>query len=216
MKIVPVSDPSFKEYGRVLEGYNTNDMMAALAKTPLPNQGTVYVGSDQGLEQVKLEEELYKNFSGFLPIQVGYCNGHNTKLNCLEYHRSSEINMGTEDFILLLAKRSEIEDGKLDTSKVKAFLVKKGVLVEVFATSLHYAPCEAKPNQGFQVLVVLPKRTNEPLPPNKVTVVDPENKMLWAKNKWLLAHQESSEAKSGAYVGLVGSNIDIANDIKGE
>lgn len=216
MKIVPVTDPSFKDYGRILEGYSTNEMMSALAKTPLPKEGTVYVGSDPDLEKVGLSNELYRNFAGFLPLQVGYCNGHNTKLNCLEYHRSSEINMGTKDFILLLAKRSEIVDGKLNTSKVKAFFVPKGVLVEVFATTLHYAPCEAKPKQGFQVLVVLPKHTNEPLPRKKIKTIDPENQLLWAKNKWLLAHPESVEASQGAYVGLVGSNSDIANDIKGE
>ena len=30
---------------------------------------------------------------------------------------------------------------------------------------------------------------------------------------WLLAHAESSEAAQGAYVGLVGENIDIADSI---
>ena len=29
------------------------------------------------------------------------------------------------------------------------------------------------------------------------------------KNKWLLAHSESTEATQGAYVGIVGENIDI-------
>ena len=33
------------------------------------------------------------------------------------------------------------------------------------------------------------------------------------KNKWLLAHAESGEAAQGAYVGLVGKNLDIADSI---
>ena len=34
---------------------------------------------------------------------------------------------------------------------------------------------------------------------------------MTARNKWLLAHAESSEAKDGAHIGLKGENIDIAN-----
>ena len=56
-------------------------------------------------------------------FQLGWCNGHNTRLNCLEYHRASEFNLGARDFILLVAHRWEIEGGKLDTACVKAFRV---------------------------------------------------------------------------------------------
>ena len=43
--------------------------------------------------------------------------------------------------------------------------------------------------------------------------VNAMDKMLWARNKWLLAHPESSEAAAGAVVALTGVNIDIAADI---
>jgi hypothetical protein len=33
--------------------------------------------------------------------------------------------------------------------------------------------------------------------------------MLWARNKWLIAHPDASEASQGAYVGLEGENISI-------
>jgi hypothetical protein len=99
-----------------------------------------------------------------MPVQLGWCNGHNTKLNCLEYHRSSEFNLGTEDFILLLARMEDIKNGKLNTAKVKAFLVPAGNLVEVYATTLHYAPCHTDPKKGFRVLVALPKGTNTSKP----------------------------------------------------
>ena len=35
---------------------------------------------------------------------------------------------------------------------------------------------------------------------------------MTARNKWLLAHAEAPEAQNGAYVGLVGKNLDIAKD----
>ena len=136
---------------------------------------------------------------------------HNTKLNCLEYHRDSEFNLGTEDFILLLAKMDDITDGKLDTAKVKAFRAPAGTLVEVYATTLHYAPCHVDQAKGFRVLVALPQGTNTAKPEIKADGGD--DAQLWACNKWLLAHVESSEAAAGAYVGLEGVNIDIADDL---
>ena len=44
----------------------------------------------------------------------------------------------------------------------------------------------------------------------KLQVRSFEDKRLWARNKWLLAHKDTSEAAAGAYVGLVGENIDIS------
>lgn len=58
-------------------------------------------------------------------------------------------------------------------------------------------------------MVVLPRGTNGPKP--ALTVLNGEDELLTACNKWLLAHPDSSEAKSGAKVGLRGENIDIAN-----
>ena len=34
--------------------------------------------------------------------------------------------------------------------------------------------------------------------------------MLWAVDKWLIAHPETGEAKAGALAGIKGENIDIA------
>ena len=49
--------------------------------------------------------------------------------------------------------------------------------------------------------------TDKPVMRNKST----EDKRLWARNKWLLAHPDSGEAKLGAHIGLAGENIDIAS-----
>ena len=63
---------------------------------------------------------------------------------------------------------------------------------------------------GFRVAVVLPKDTNTEKP-----VFEPqseEDTWMTARNKWLLAHPDSSEAKTGAHIGLTGKNIDITEN----
>lgn len=212
MKIESVYDASFAPYGKVLEGYDMTNLLSTLeACTPCPQDGVQYVRSQPELEAEKIAYRFAVNAYGGMPIQLGWCNGHNTKLNCLEYHRDSEINCGTTDFILLLAKMDDLEDGRLNTAKVKAFRVPKGVPVEIYATTLHYAPCSAAPGEGFRVLIVLPFGTNGPKP--MMTPVNAEDEILWACNKWLLAHPDSDEAAQGAKVLLDGENIDIADDI---
>ena len=210
MTIYPVTAPEFAPYGHVITGYETEceAVVAALsASTPLP-EGTDYLAEDPALQNLPESAALGASLFGGMPFQMGWCNGHNTKLNCLEYHRDSEFNLGTRDFILLLAKQEEIVDGTLDTSKVKAFRVPAGTLVEVYATTLHYAPCSAKAGEGFQVAIVLPKGTNLDKP--AILAGNQEDQCLWARNKWLLAHKDSSEAAQGAPVRLDGENIDIA------
>ena len=211
MKIESVYDAGFAPYGKVLTGYDTKELLETLERvTPLP-EGTDYVASQSELEALPIAEQLSSNAYGGMQIQLGWCNGHNTKLNCLEYHRDSELNCGTTDFVLLLAKLDDLKDGVLDTAKVRAFRVPAGVLVEIYASTLHYAPCNGASGQGFRVMVALPRGTNGPKP--EITPVNDEDKRLWACNKWLLAHADSSEAKQGAPVLLTGENIDIAADL---
>ena len=208
MEILSVFDAAFQPYGRVLTGYDTAALTQTLEhETPLP-EGVEYVPSDAALEKLPIFADFEASIYGGMPVQLGWCNGHNTKLNCLEYHRDSEINCGSRDFILLLGLESQIEDGKFDTGLVKAFLVPAGTVVEVFATTLHYAPCSAKLGQGFKVLVALPRGTNTDKP--QFAPKNYEDTLLTARNKWLLAHAESDEAKGGAVVALTGENTDIA------
>ena len=185
MVIQSVFDESFAPYGRVVEGYPVQGILEALKKTPLP-ENVVYVPREDSLHAAPEAEAVGTALFGGMPFQLGYCNGHNTRLNCLEYHRDSEFNLGTEDFILLLARQHEIRDGRLNTACVKAFRVPAGVLVEVYATTLHYAPCHTDPGKGFQVLVALPALTNTDYRPGGG--VNTMDRMLWARNKWLLAH----------------------------
>ena len=211
MKIYSVYDPEFKPYGKVLTGYDTSGLLNAMNTIPLPESGTAYEPSIPALEAVAIYGVFQNNAYGGMPVQLGMCWGRNTRLNCLEYHRDSEVNVGAGDFILLLAKRDEIVDGVLDTDVVKAFKVPAGIPVEVYATTLHYAPCHANAAEGFRVAVVLPRGTNTAAPGAKP--LNEEDTWLTARNKWLLAHPDSSEAKKGAHIGLKGVNIDIAADL---
>ena len=212
MKIYSVADREFIPYGQPLwEGYDTAELLEAMEAIPLPETGTAYRPAIESLEACAIFPELRDRAYGGMPIQLGMCWGHNTKLNCLEYHRDSEINIGAEEFILLLARRDEIADGVLDTEKVKAFRVPAGLPVEVYATTLHYAPCHVDAADGFRTAVVLPKGTNTDKP--EITPRNEEDKWLWARNKWLLAHPDSKEAKQGAHIGLRGVNIDIKEDL---
>ena len=207
MTIQSVFDPAFRHYGSVLEGYDTAALLKAMLAIDLPDSGTTYRPGIESLEACGIFSELRDRAYGGMPVQLGMCWGHNTRLNCLEYHRDSEINIGTHDFILLLARRDEIENGILDTDKVRAFRVPAGTVVEVFATTLHYAPCHVREDDGFRVAVVLPRGTNTEKP--AIEPGNAEDGLLRARNKWLLAHPDSREAGDGAYIGLFGKNLDV-------
>ena len=215
MKIKSIFSKSFAKYGKVLTGYDVKDLLKKLDDTTKkPDNAVIYEPGDAGLESLPIAKELSDNAYGGMPIQIGYCNGNNTKLNCLEWHRGSELNIPSNDMVLLLAPLQSVKKGKLDTNLVEAFYVPKGTVVQVYETTLHYAPCNAVKNgevskEGFRVVIVLPKDTNTEKP--AIKEIDFEDKLLWARNKWLIAHPDSSEAKQGAFVGLTGKNIDIAN-----
>ncbi len=212
MKIQSVFDDSFATYGQVLEGYDFTELLDTLAaNSEKPEDSVIYVPSVDVLESTAVYQQLRDHEYGGMPIQIGYCNGTNTKLNCYEYHRDSEIDVAADDAILLVARQQDIVDGKIDSSKTEAFLCPKGTGVELFATTLHYAPCSAKKNQGFRVIIVLPKGTNEEKP--DITPKNAEDAMLRARNKWLVAHPDAPEAKDGAHVGITGDNVDIIDSI---
>jgi hypothetical protein len=207
MKVYSVFDEAFKPYGKVLEGYDTTELMAAMEKIAQPESGTAYEPGIASLEECRIFKCFQDRAYGGMPVQLGMCWGRNTTLNCLEYHRDSELNIGLGDFVLLLARQEEILDGVLDTAKVKAFRAPAGAVVEVYATTLHYAPCHTDAAAGFRVAVALPLGTNTDRP--AIEEKDPEDRLLRARNKWLLAHAEAPEAAAGAWVGLTGANIDL-------
>ena len=123
MKIKKIDDPAFCRYGRIVQGIDFSDLVEAIRReTPLPD-GVAYEPSIAALEATKAAKELQRQTYGELPIEVGYCNGHNYKLNAIEYHRSSEINVAATDAILIVGMQQDItDDFKYDTSRMEAFL----------------------------------------------------------------------------------------------
>lgn len=204
MKIQKVTDPAFRKYGQVLEGYDFTGLIKEMKHTPVP-EDVIYVPSVEELEALDIMKDLQNKGYGGLPVQIGYCNGHNKKLNAVEYHRNSEINVAVTDLVLLIGHQQDIElDHTYDTSKIEAFLVPAGTGIEVYATTLHYAPCHVNEG-GFQCVVVLPKGTNTDL--TFQTEKTGEDSLMTAKNKWLIAHEDAKI--EGAFNGLKGENITL-------
>lgn len=205
MKIYSCFDKEFAPYGCVIEGYDVQQLLDVLANRPCPDD-VLYVPSDAELEALPVAKEIQDTLCGMMPMQIGFTNGHCHKMNALEYHKSSEFNVSDEDIILLLAKRQELSDDyHMNTDKVKAFLVPKGVLVEVYATTLHYAPCQANEN-GYRCIVVLPKGTNMPL--NRTGNRGGEDVLMTATNKWLVGHPDGG-CDEGTWLGLEGENLTV-------
>ena len=75
--------------------------------------------------------------------------------------------------------------------------------MEIYSDTLHFCPCEVTKN-GFISIVGLQRDTNLPLE-------DTEKKhFLWAKNKWLIAHEKNTSlVNRGAYAGIYGENWNI-------
>lgn len=206
LEIKLIKDDSFQQYGKVLTGqYEVVDLITALNQKEAPADAVVYVPSVEEFESLPISKVIEDCFFGGLPIQVGYCNGTNNKLNAVEYHRCSELCVAATDLILLLGRQQDItEDFTYDSSKMEAFYVPEGTVFEMYATTLHYAPCsfDGKP---FRNIVALPKGTNTEIS-DWVNLVK-EDKLITAKNKWLIAHPEAGI--EGAYVGILGENITV-------
>ncbi|MFG6393376.1 MAG: DUF4867 family protein [Lachnospiraceae bacterium] len=212
MQILPVNSPDFRKYGRVINNIDFCSLVEKMKETPVPD-GVVYEPSIPELESLTVKQELSNIVYGEMPVQIGYCNGHNTLLNGLEYHCSPEVNVPATDAVLMLGLRWEMEsDFTYDTSMVKAFLIPAGTGVELYTSTLHYAPCGVDGN-GFQVAIILPKGTNYPLQENHSKVLadgtaSSEDALLVATNKWLIGHSQGG-FDSGTFCGLKGENLNI-------
>ena len=202
-----VSDSAFRRFGRVVE-YNSAALASACEQAAaMPEAGARYVPSMPELEALPALQDARHALWGEADCQIGCCWGYNTKLNCLEYHRSSEHNVAVSDLVLLLAAQQDMEGFELPEGRIAGFFVPKGTAVELFATTLHFCPCQTE-DGGFRCIVILPRGTNLPLDDPRPESGD--GRLLWAKNKWLIAHPDNQSAiLRGAYPGLHGTNFEI-------
>ena len=202
IKLYSIKDEEFKKYGNVLN-IDTEEIVEACGRLTPPDCGCEYMASVESLEGLNSSEKLKLLEFGGCPAQIGITHGHNTLLNGLEYHKSSEINIAATPLVLILGLQYEMDGYEYDSSKVKAFYLEKGDAVEVFATSLHFCPCQVD-DKGFSCVVVLPAGTN--------TLLDAptDDKLLFKKNKWIICHDKNqSLIDRGAYPGIHGVNYEI-------
>ncbi len=199
MHIYRVTDSEFCDYGQVLD-IDTDEIVDEAGRISMPASGSVYTASQPEFENLKIASDIRDKYFGELATQTGYCYGHSNALNALEWHKCSEINIAVTDMILLLGKVQDVKGGRYDSADVKAFLVKKGEAIEVYATTLHFCPIETNAD-GFGCVVVLIKGTNLPLDG------EPKDKLLFRKNKWLIAHEDNAAlTEKGVFPGIYGEN----------
>ncbi len=206
VQIEEIYSDAFKSYGKVLDKYDFTQLIDYMElSTGIPGEGNIYVASDIIMESKDIYKEIRDKLYGNMPIQIGYCNGRNSTLNGLEYHKGSEVNVAVTDLVLLLGSTNDIVDNSYDVKNIKAFYVPKGVAIELYQTTLHFAPCKVS-DEGFKAIVILPRGTNEPL---EIKDENPQGEANM-KNKWLLAHPERKAlVDKGAHIGILGPNIQI-------
>lgn len=203
IKLYSVNSEEFKTFGRVITGLDTSEIIKAAEKISRPAEGSAYTPSEESFEKLPTAKEIENKFFGTLPSQIGYCHGHNSLLNAAEWHMSSEINIAVTPLVLILGHIWDIENGKTDSSKFKAFYLPAGTVAEVYSTTLHFCPCEVEKG-GFGCVVGLPLGTNTPL---ESEVSDP---LLFRKNKWLIAHNDNKGLiDRGVLPGISGENFKI-------
>lgn len=203
VKLFDVYSEEFSEYGRVLNDVDVSELIREAQRLEFPESGSVYLASVDTLEATEAAERIKELVFGTLDTQIGYCYGYSNMLNAAEWHFSSELNVAVTPLVLILGKRSDIKNGRLCSGDMKAFYVPAGAVIEVYATTLHFCPCQVS-DGGFGCIVGLPTATNTPLD------APVDDKLLFRKNKWILAHEQNSALiERGVVAGIYGENYKI-------
>lgn len=203
IKIYRTSDKEFTPYGQVIKDIDSTPFIDAAKKAEKVENGSMYLPTFAPFEELAETKEIGIKYFGEMPTQMGYCYGYSNKLNAVEWHKSSEINVAVTPLILFLGQVQDIVDRKIDSSKIKAFYVEKGEVLEVYATTLHFCPCQVQ-ESGFGCVVGLPEGTNVPLEGEY------EDKLMFRKNKWILSHVDNEALIArGVIPGVTGTNFEI-------
>lgn len=198
------ADSGFQKYGKIISEFNCAGLIAGAEKFPLPAKGVEYIRSIKELEEENILFHFSRTYFNGEMLQVGICHGRNSRLNALEWHPSNELIIAASNLALFLAHRTEIEAGTFDSTKIRAFIVPKGCSLILYPDTLHFAPLHIE-KSGFRAIIILPQMTNAPL--DAADSKNTNDPLLFAVNKWMIAHPESPQAQRGAHVGIVGENI---------
>lgn len=201
---ISFADVSDLGLGKILTGVDVASFVSYLKDNVELPERVAYVPCVDSLQGLESTNWIRDRVFGELPIQAGYCAGHSRRMNALEYHVGSEVLIAASPMVLMLDRANRIVNGRYDSSLVKALYVEEGTVLELLSNTLHFAPLEVG-QSGFRAGILLPQGTNLPLE----RVVPKSGDLLFAKNKWLIAHPESPSAARGAHVGIVGNNPEI-------
>lgn len=203
IRLYSIYDKEFAEYGRIVEGLDTTEILGIAAEIQNPKEGSAYVPTEEKFQVLKIAEEISCKIFGEMPTQIGYCWGYSNCLNGAEWHTSSELNIAITPLVLFLGKRQDIRNQTIDSSFFQAFYVPKGTVLEIYATTLHFCPCEVQ-REGFGCVVALPCGTNVPLEEKA------EDPLLFRKNKWILSHVDNEALiNRGVVPGIAGTNYEM-------
>ena len=209
--ILTLDSSRFRKYGRILKGLDVAELVEkADSLTRIPEEGNIYEPGLQGLQDCAVSKQCGTYF-GNMPIQLGYCNGTNQTINGMEYHKSPELFVAVTDCIQFLCSFEHLSEfNTVRTQDAEVFFFPKGSVSLIYANVMHLAPCTVR-GKGFKSVIVLPLHTNEPLDEAGKELLkastDPEAKLLFKKNKWMIAHPERQQLVSqGAHIGLTGEN----------
>lgn len=207
--IFDVKEKRFETYGRVIEGIEFSPLISYMvSNTDIPEEGNIYQPSLPDLERKEITTIISYEIYGGMDIQIGYCNGKNSGLNGMEYHKGSEVLVAVTDCLLFLGHIWDLEDNQYNPHKAETFFVKAGEAVELYQTTLHLSPCRVY-EKGFKAIIILPKGTNldfeEP-----VSAKTEEGQILLKKNKWIITHKDWEPLlRQGVKPGISGERISL-------
>lgn len=166
----------------------------------LPEETNAYIPCDERLTQSLEVKRIERTVFGELPLQAGWNHGGNTRMNGMEWHKSSEVIVACSDLLLLLGSHADIENDCYDSARAFGLYLQKGEAVELFPFTLHLAPLPVFGGR-FIAAILLPDGTNLPL-------VGGIDGTLRAVNKWLLVHPDNARGIAlGGKIGIRGENI---------
>ena len=207
LEIFPVWSEKLDRYGRVV----MCDVLGKAAELVVqqaekPESGTFYTPQADFLCDQEMKDEISNQFFGGLPVEIGYCIGHNNNLNALEYHKCNEVLAFNGDVVIFLGRMEDVDmlGGIYRMSQLEGFFVPSGTQIELYPGTLHYGAMETS-KAGFSFVVCLLEGTNTPLaakPDGR------ENEMLIQKNKWVICTSEAKdEIVCGAPVWITDAGI---------
>lgn len=207
LEILSVTASEFASYGIIHPTVELPEMRRFLYGVK-QTEFEYYVPCEECLMELPEADQFKDDIFGQVPCQVGWYYGNCNKLNAIEYHKCSEVLYLYEDAVLILGHLWDIKEDRLHTDTMKIFYVPANTCVELYGTTLHYAPCKAGKAPVMQI-VVQSKGTNTPLL-KPAEGKEAENRYLLQRNKWVLGHPEAAELLGpNAFIGLEGKNITI-------